>query len=177
MDPLIKKIKAMREGSHVKRCHVTPHHGEYTVGKHSFDALCLLWALHPDPSMNLAKCLAFHDLGERWVGDMPATAKMLNSDLGIHYEYAEGRALDEYGIELPALTKEEAQWLTALDKVELWLWVQEQLYMGNRWVEDYVTVLKKWFSDREAAGELPTQVRWFLNEYTVEILRHTGGVK
>lgn len=177
MDPIIRQIKAAREGSAVRRCHTTPHHGEYTVGKHSFDALCLLMFLHPDPPMHLVKAVMFHDLGERWVGDMPATAKMLNQALGAEYEKAEENALEANFIYLPKLTDEERDWLNAVDKLELYLWCLDQLTLGNHNIDDYVTVLHKWFDQKEQDGCLPKEVQRFLNHYTTERLKHEGAVR
>jgi len=177
MDPNIRQIKAAREGSSVRRCHTTPHHGEYTVGKHSFDALCLLMFLHPAPSMNLVKAVMFHDLGERWVGDMPATAKMLNERLGAEYEEAEQRALESNHIFLPRLDFADQNWLNAVDKLELYLWCLEQLMMGNHNIDDYVTVLHKWFDAKAEEGKLPNEVQRFLNHYTTERLKHEGAVR
>ena len=72
-----RRVLAAREGGNVLRCHTVPHHGQYSVGKHSYDALSLLLLLHPNPSMNLVKATLWHDCAERFVGDMPAPAKWL----------------------------------------------------------------------------------------------------
>ena len=43
----VDRIKATREAGNVRRFHVVPHVGEYTVGKHSYDAVSMLFVLHP----------------------------------------------------------------------------------------------------------------------------------
>lgn len=125
-----RRITYLREASNVERAHTLPHHGSYTVGKHSYDAVMLLLALKPDASLNLVKAVLYHDLGERFTGDVPTPAKHADGEMARRLDAFEARALDflDLRIELDA---EERRWLHAVDKVELLLWCKDQLALGN----------------------------------------------
>ena len=124
------RVTYLREASNVERSHTLPHHGSYTVGKHSFDAVMLLLALKPDASLNLVKAVLYHDLGERFTGDMPTPTKIKDGELAKRLEMLEMRARDFLGLEI-RLDSEERRWLAAVDKVELLLWAKDQMAMGN----------------------------------------------
>lgn len=129
----IQRIRALREAGNVRRAHIIPHLGEYTVGKHSYDALTLLLVLHPDPSLDLVKAVLWHDAGERYLGDMPASAKVVSPHLKTAYELAELTQLERMGVPaLNELTLGERNWLRAVDMLELWLWCLDQKALGNR---------------------------------------------
>ncbi len=128
----VERIIALREASNVERCHTVPHSGSYSVGKHSYDATCLLLVLHPNPSAALLRAVLLHDSGERWVGDLPAPAKWDNGQLGILHAAIEQRALAHAGISSPELSEEEINWLNGVDRFELWLWCHDQLHLGNQ---------------------------------------------
>jgi len=124
------RVTYLREASNVERSHTIPHHGSYSVGKHSFDAVMLLLALKPDASLELVKAVLYHDLGERFTGDMPTPAKYADGELARRLERFEERARDflALGVKLDA---EERRWLHAVDKVEFLLWCKDQLALGN----------------------------------------------
>lgn len=132
---LLDCICAAREGGHVQRVHGTPHIGEYTVGKHSFDALSILLVAHPNPTVNLIKAVLWHDVAERWVGDLPAPVLNAFPELKEAYERAEAQVQQQKGLELPPLAPDEKLWLKLVDRVEFWLWCKDQLLLGNRHVE------------------------------------------
>lgn len=132
------RVMAAREAGNVRRCHTIPHHGEYTIGKHCFDCLNLLFILHPEPSVNLIKCMLHHDSGERWVGDLPAPAKWYNEEAAETHEVAEIAAMISWGFwdGQPNLTDEDRLWLKSIDLIEFYLWTLDQEAMGNRNVEN-----------------------------------------
>ena len=158
-----RRVLAAREGGNVLRCHTVPHHGQYSVGKHSYDALSLLLLLHPNPSMNLVKATLWHDCAERFVGDMPAPAKWLNQRLGEEYELAEREAQKASGLELPELTEDEQNWLTAVDRVELLLWAEEQAALGNRHIQGLMAASWGWLAQNSA--KVPVEVRDFVEGF------------
>lgn len=153
----------MREGGNVRRCHTVPHQGEYTNGKHSYDAVNLLLVLHPDPSVNLIKAVLWHDCAERFVGDMPSVVGKYNPELYKQYLVTEEKVQQLTELELPKLTPEEANWLLAVDKLELWMWCQDQFFFGNLHIDAMRISLMHWF---EAYGhQLPEPVLEFFNAY------------
>lgn len=157
------RIHATREGGAVERCHGTPHHGSYSVGLHTFNAVSLLLLLHPAPSLDLIKTVQWHDVAERWLGDVPSPAKSVAHGFVEPYAQAEERVLYQLGLcrlgcDLPA---DDLNWLKAVDILELWLWTADQLLLGNRNVarmrracED---VLNRYWDE----GTLPEPVREF----------------
>jgi 5'-deoxynucleotidase YfbR-like HD superfamily hydrolase len=162
LNSIIERVRAVREAGHVKRCHNMPIHGEYTVGKHSYDALSLLLVLHPapGPSLNLVKATLWHDSGERWWGDLPAPAKWANAHLKAIYERAEQNTLEEHGIHFD-LTADEKIWLNAVDKLEFWLFCLDQQGMGNR------NVTNAYWAITNALDKavVPHPVRAFITEF------------
>ena len=160
-------IQAAREAAAVRRCHVVPHHGEYTNGYHSHNALSLLFILHPDPSMDLVKALHSHDYGERWVGDMPAPAKWYDPALGEAYGRAEQGALQTWGFYWgwEGMSSDDYDWLNALDRLELWFWCQDQMAMGNKHVTNVLYHLNRSFKQLDRVGRLPRPVRDVINFY------------
>ena len=118
------RVLATREAGAVRRAHIVPHHGSYTVGQHSFGAVNLLLLLHPEPPTRLIKAVLWHDVAERWIGDIPGSALLEDQDLLDAYERAQERVLVELGL-WQKLSVEEACWLLAVDRLELWLWCKE----------------------------------------------------
>ena len=160
-----REIELTRASGHVRRAHTFPHIGEYTVGKHSFDALSLLFLLNPEPSLRLVKAVLWHDLGERVMGDLPAPAKWNNPELAMAYEGAERKALatdhpSAYDA-IANLTTEERIWLKTVDLLELLLWCNDQTDMtkSQEPVEVAVRVIDKL---KEMGDTLPEAARGFL---------------
>ena len=149
-------IQTLRRCSNVRRCHTFPHHGEYTVGKHSYDAVMLLLTLNPHASAELIKAVLMHDLGEFWVGDMPCTAHWKNKELGVAYRAAERAALDEARIKIPDLNLSEQAWLAAVDKLELLYWTMEQIDLGNEYARVVFQRLVDYF--KENINSLPEPI-------------------
>ncbi len=131
---IAEKVLAAREAGKVERCHVVPHIGQYTDGQHSYDAVHLLMVLKPDASRELILGLLYHDNAERWVGDLPATAKWWDEDLSKAYKAAEDKVLDAWGQKatLDELSELDLKWLRAIDQLELWLWTHDQEAFGNK---------------------------------------------
>jgi 5'-deoxynucleotidase YfbR-like HD superfamily hydrolase len=128
------------------------------VGQHTHDACVLLNELFPDARKEVLVAMMLHDYGERWVGDLPCVAGWDNGELGRAYRMAEATALAENGISLPQLTAEENHTLNVVDKLELWLWCQEQYSNGNSRVIGALNRLQAYFDGLEAQGRLPACV-------------------
>ena len=167
MTPL-ELIGCLREAGSVERCHTIQHHGSYSVGRHSWDAAALLLVLHPSPSVALVRAVLWHDVAERWTGDVPAIAKWDEPKLVQLLVQLEERVFDRLGLAglLSSLSEEDAVWLDAVDKLELWLWANEQLRMGNRNAETVLSNLRSWFHRNEA--RLPLAVLRVHAEYKGE---------
>lgn len=160
-----ERVLAAREAGAVQRSHTARQHGDYTVGQHSYDALSLLFLLHPDPSMNLVKAVLWHDAAERWLGDVPAPAKWDDEDLRIAYEKAERGVLRKWGFDegLKRLTDPEQDWLAAVDKLELWLWCMDQVAMGNQNIYGVRDRINDWFNRNR--DDIPLECLEFIGEF------------
>lgn len=130
----VTKVLRLREAGNVERCHTLPHADTYSVGKHVYDMLALLVVLHPNPSAQLFRAIVYHDAHERWTGDIPGALKYLTPDLARYMDEQKDRIDDMvgYGPYLEFLTADEKKWLKALDRIEFFLWCEDQVAMGNR---------------------------------------------
>ena len=134
----IVMAKAFREAGEILRCHTMGGgiDSGYNIGNHCYNCLSLLFVLNDNPSLNLIKAVLWHDTGERWLGDLPATAKWSYPEVAEKYEEAEKTVMRNLGVCYEdILSSEEMKWLKAVDILELWLWTQNQMASGNRKVE------------------------------------------
>ena len=155
-----KQIQATREGGAVNRYHTGVALRPYTVAIHSFNAVSLLMLLNPAPSANLIKAVLWHDVGERWIGDLPRPATWMEPELGELYENLEKRILDKLEL-FNELTPYELKWLKAVDTLELWLWTREEIALGNSTVRGMEEVC---FSLLTRSMSLPLQVHVFVSQ-------------
>lgn len=162
---IAQTVLKLRECSNVQRCHTIPHRDEYTVGKHSHDALVLLLTLFPNISRDAIVAMTYHDYAERWVGDMPCTAGWDDVSLGTAYRRAEAAVFEQEGVDLPFLHEVEDHILRVVDKLELWLWSMEQLAHGNVSVNGCLNRLNDYFEGLSAQERLPEPVAEVLREY------------
>lgn len=158
-------VRALREAGHVTRGHNLRHIGHYDVAQHSWHATVLLYALHPDPSPALVKAVMFHDVGERYVGDLPAPAKWASAELAKVHGELEDRALAQLGVTID-LPPEDQRWLKAVDLLELFLWCEDQLALGNRHVYRCHEAVQLWFATNRA--NLPAVVADVVEQFTWE---------
>jgi hypothetical protein len=157
-----KLILAMRESGFVKRCHTCRTIGEYTNAEHQWQCLVLLSKLHPDPSKELIWAVAFHDVAERYLGDMPASVGWFDPALKRQQNLAEQDASYVLGLGFD-LKPEDDWWLKSLDRLELLLWAEDQKALGNKHVNNLNTVVREWF--RKEWQNIPQPVQNFISTY------------
>lgn len=160
LHPITKKsfvqILAVREAGAVRRCHIVPHHGFHDISQHSYGAASLLLLLHPEPPLTLIKAVMWHDAGERWLGDIPATAKWGNEDLKQAYVAAEQKTLEALGLNFEGkLNPTELNWLKAVDTLDLLLWCYSEQNLGNHAVTAMAHACRDVFLERAEAQEIP----------------------
>lgn len=160
---LLEQIRSFREAGNVKRVHTIPRVGDisYTVGAHTFNALTLLYLLHPGPNHQLVRAVLWHDVGERWLGDLPHPAKHYHPALKAPYEEAESAVLERMGVDTD-LDDEDKQWLNAIDGLEFWLWCQDQMNMGNK---NVVNALSQTEEALLGSENVPDAVKVVLHSY------------
>ena len=168
-----ERLRAQREGGQVRRAHTTPHIGHYDNAQHSFNMLLLLYELHPDPSLELSKAIAYHDLAERYMGDIPAPALLEYPEIRDGIKQVEKEVAALMGLEIQ-ISDDDKRWLASLDKLEHWLWCQDQLALGNQNVRAHIAKLDQIFFDLAKQGQMPIQVVDFLAKFTWK--RGTDGV-
>ena len=161
------KLVAQREGGRVRRCHAMPHViGEQDNAQHTFNMLILAYGLHPCPSPELIKAITFHDLHERYAGDLPMTAKKLNPKLRAEYERV-CKSIDlRIGTEV-GMAVDDRRWLRALDGLEYLLWCGDQLIMGNNGARAGFDMQLDWLLNAPD-GAVPVPVLEFAKRYRPE---------
>lgn len=154
-------VRAFREAGQVQRCHVSGMANGYDVARHSFNAVSLMQLLNPGCSKELLLAMLWHDVPERWLGDVPSPAlRAYGEGVRAAYRNMETRLYDALGIPYH-LTREEFHdaphadqlssrdewWLRAVDKLELLLWCREQLANGVQAFRSYTDNIDQWFMD------------------------------
>lgn len=156
----VQRVLAMREASRVERSHTIRHVGEYSDGQHSFDMLTLTLELRELTSAELMKAIIYHDLPERWLGDMPHPAKASAPEVIDRIHQLEDTVNVRMGW-TTLLTEEETVWLHVIDRVEFMLWADDQVNMGNGHLRDVLVRCWDWFK----ANEIPIEIQAFLDNY------------
>lgn len=132
-NPKRDQVQMIREAGHVRRCHALVTIGDhYNVAYHSWNATALLLLLNPNPSMNLVKATMFHDIGERYAGDVPAPVKWDYPLFRKVYNELERTITTAMLGEELQLTEDEANWLAAVDALEFFLYCKDQQNLGNQ---------------------------------------------
>lgn len=163
----LERIMAVREGGQTQRCHTFPHSSLYNVAVHSFNAASLLLLLYPkgQPSLNLIKAVLWHDVPERWTGDVPSPAKWASPLLKKIMDNLEQRIFEklELATIFKELTPEELNWLTAVDLLELYIWSREQEMFGNPNAAYMRNRIWNLFVDRK--DKTPLEIWNFINDF------------
>lgn len=153
-----KTMRAIREGGQVTRGHTIRHIMPYTVGSHSFDVASIILMLHPDPSVNLLRAALWHDVAERFTGDIPAPVKWENPEFSKELTKVEEKVLGKIGIPdvESCLTVEELSWLKGADRLELRMWCKDELSLGNSNVIGTLKMLELWMDRKK--DEMPAEI-------------------
>jgi hypothetical protein len=129
-----ERVEFLRQASYVDRFHCSRLIGGYTSHEHTNNMTNMLLVLHPEPTVRLVKMLQWHDAGEFLSGDIPSPGKRFFG-LGEVNNQVEQMVREEFGLEVLDPTEEEVRWLKSLDLVELYLFIQDQVHMGNGFME------------------------------------------
>lgn len=153
------KLPAMLEAGYIERLHAVPHHQSYSVAHHSWNMLILLHELFPDPgpSKRLMLAITFHDVAERWMGDVPTTAKWSSPELKAAIDKLEKDINDRLGL-THKLNENEKAWLKGLDLLELFLYCQHDKAMGN---QHLLQIEKNCHTILTKNDEVPKEIRAF----------------
>lgn len=158
------RIRAQLEGGRVKRCHTADYIGHYDNAQHSFNMCILYLALHPEPKFRVVKAILYHDLAERFTGDLPAPALIEFPELREGIKKVEAHCRKVMGVEID-IEEEEAHWVHTIDKVEHYLWAVRQVSMGNTRVEHHLRKLELILAQLRGEGKVPVEIEDFLTHY------------
>ena len=145
---MINEIIRSRCGGKVERCHTIPHNGSYNNAAHSWGVAMLMYYIWPEDFPRLAIYCLSHDIGEGWMGDVPAPALWAMGKAREHFDNMEGDLQEAAGCPREdALLPEDLAKLKACDRLELYIWCREQMAMGNMYVKDCEKALRFYFRD------------------------------
>lgn len=140
----LERLQAVREAATVQRCHTARHYGSYDIAQHSFGVASIILCLHPNPSVELLKAGLWHDVHERWTGDIPQTVKEIEQTLTDSIEAMENSysryLISNVGKGLLELKNDDLFWLIGADMLDLWLWADEHSNdsAGVRYIREHV---------------------------------------
>jgi len=154
------RLIALREAASVMRCHTMRAHHRPSIADHCYNMVNMLLVLHPDPPINLVKACMWHDVPERWLGDMPAPTKWRVEG----FEKMESHVLSALQLGF-SLSEEDQRWLQGLDMTEILLWAKEELSLGNQNVGNLVKRVSFKLQQDYNDGILPTEIAAFLDNH------------
>lgn len=147
MSKLLENIVKSRCGGRVERCHTIPHHGSYSNAAHSWGVAMLMYYLFPEDYPRLSIYCLTHDIGEGWMGDIPAPAKWALGDAAKVIEGIENDLIEEAGCPREdSLSSADLEKLKTCDRLELYIWCHEQCDLGNTNVWDCIAALEEYFN-------------------------------
>lgn len=154
-ESLLYRVMYAREAGAVKRCHTQRFFGHYDVAQHTFNALCILRLLRPEAPTWAIWHLLGHDTPERLTGDIPATAKWFGIT-SFKLDDVEEQILAESGMGPVVIDPEWSAVIKGIDLLELYMWARDQIFMGNRFMNNMAIRIENWF--RKNADNLPSDV-------------------
>lgn len=141
MKPIVQ-AQLYRDAADTLRYHTQRTLRSQTVGQHSFNMLMLIDLIAPDSRKEVLQAVLFHDLPEKFTGDMPAPIKRASPALKVLMDQLETDLAPLYR-EFD-LTPEEHALVKWVDLMELAMFGLEELSMGNRYAEEVASNGLQW---------------------------------
>lgn len=94
------------------------------ISEHTWGMLALLYLLNPLPSPELAKAITFHDVGERWAGDLSYVFKIEYPEFAAEHARIEHDLAKRNGVPQVELNEVDAKWLSMLDRMEAFMFLR-----------------------------------------------------
>lgn len=158
----LERIRALREAGLVERCHVLPHLRSYNNAQHTWGVCCLLHIFWPEDP-HLVTFALFHDVPERWTGDVPA--QVLRANPALKTAFAGQDEMIMSALRLPcehSLVDTDFVRFKACDRLEFWLWTWEEEALGNRMV---LNAREEIESHMESDPHTPPEILNFMDAY------------
>lgn len=153
-------MKRLHHTGTTRRYHTVPGL-EQDVAAHSWGVAIIILQLHPAPSVLLLKAALLHDCAEKYVGDLPATSKWASSILKAEMDAEEARWERELGIDVE-LNEFDRAWLKAADMLELVLFCEHALKLGNLYAEE---IRQRGINYLHELRPLPREVAEYMHEH------------
>ena len=146
-------MDTIRGGGAVKRWHARPIIGEQTVAAHTWGMLVIADHLFPTRVRNLVLPILYHDVVEKFTGDLPADAKWreprlkeltdkvsadIEKVLSIHFE----------------LTLSDQFAMSICDRMEMLWFCVEQNRLGNTNMDQVFRRVLSWFRNQNLSMQL-----------------------
>jgi len=161
MKTFAERLELTRQGGTVKRSHTNFIHQPENNAEHTYNMLNIILILHPNPSVDLIKAASWHDVPERFTGDIPSPAKRLFPKLKEASLEAEKRIAKQFNFDV-VLSDDELNWLKAADKLEYMMHCAEEIARGNAMARVRMDRVKE---DILTNNATPPQIREFAENY------------
>ena len=122
--------------------------------------------LHSESTIELVRAVQWHDLAERWTGDIPATAKWMSGTLNDSIKELEERILKHFGLKAWGLSVSDEEWLKAVDVLDAWLWCREN--QTDRHVYQVKLTYEAYVRHLHEHNRFPAQAWLFFNDVLIE---------
>jgi hypothetical protein len=152
-------VDTIRSGGAVKRYHTVPTVGEQTVAAHSWGVAVILIRILPFCSKNLLIAALFHDVAEKWTGDIPADAKWREPEVSALLKRVERDVEETLNISI-GISDEEELILSGCDRLELLWFCVEQARLGNQNMYVVFSRVMDWFRGHFASCT-PAMIRFY----------------
>lgn len=126
---LTEKMRFLRQASYMNRFHTLPGHHQ-NIGHHSWNVALIIQQFWPKCRKEVILAAMYHDVPELITGDIPAPFKWQTPALCSILDDFEEKVLRDYGWH-QELTDSEKRMLGIADTLDLVLYAQEQMEMGN----------------------------------------------
>mgnify|MGYP003645326646 CR=1 FL=1 len=143
------KIKPIMESGGVMRFHTMTGTKPQSVAEHSWGVAIIIRHFKPDASADLLMAALTHDCAELVTGDVPSTAKWVNSKLKEALDEIETKVEKEWGIDFK-LSSEDNILLKVCDSLEGMSYCVKRANQGEleaklvfyRWAEHLVKIIQ-----------------------------------
>lgn len=125
-------LETFRAAGAVKRYHIVRTLRHQSVAEHSWNVALLVYMIYPQARPKLIKAALTHDVAEITTGDVPATAKWKEPKIKELLDIVEAEFRKKYYIDYK-LTSKEYKILKWCDMMELVIWCQEEMELGNKY--------------------------------------------
>lgn len=129
----LQELALIRKAGLIRRFHTSYILREQNVAAHTWQALCILFAIEPTARHHVFISLLMHDVAEVATGDIPAPVKWASEEMTAILGRLEGDMHDTIGYTPPVLTPYETALVRYCDDMELVLTCYDECLLGNQY--------------------------------------------